>query len=183
MIALSKRVNHLIATNYKEQLCPIHMNAPVIVANGTLTNVAADKVFIADNTTGASGLITTDDTLVSEVVLIIIGRAVSTYDGVNALDCTTPAHNQWQMNLDGGAWSDLTNEDADGQMIDNNWYCAVEGVVYPFTFGFDITAQMTNIDGKIGVQLENGRSEQTSLIVTIDVYLKVLWLFNYVGVV
>ena len=161
--------------SYFEQTVPIHMNAPLVVANGTLDNVAADKVFVAANTTAASGLISTDDAKVQKVFLLIIGRAVNTYAGANALDCTTATHNQWQMSLDAGAFADLGNEDDDGQMLDTNWQCPVEGAIHPFTFMFDVTTELTNIDGKIGVQLKDARSEQESLIVTIDVYLKILW--------
>jgi hypothetical protein len=158
------------AGTYFEQNLPILMNS-----TQTLTNAAADKDFIASNATGADGLISTDDSKVEKVFLVIIGRAVNSYAGNNALDCTTAAHNQWKINLDGGAYSDLVNEEADGQMLDNDWQAIGEGAIHPFTFMFDITAQITNIDGKIGVRLENGRSEQTSFIVTCDIYLKVLW--------
>lgn len=161
--------------NYFSDNYPIHMNAPLVVANGTLGAAAATKIFIASNVTGASGLPSTDDTKVMGVKLLIIGRAVNTFAGANALDCTTAAHNQWQMNLDGGAFADLLNEDPDGQMLDNNWQMPVEGAIHPFTFMFDVDTELTNIDGKIGVQLLNGRSEQDYVIVTIDVYLKILW--------
>ncbi|GAF88226.1 unnamed protein product [marine sediment metagenome] len=161
--------------NYFEQLCPIHMNAPLVVANGTIGAAAATKIFVADNVTGASGLISTDDAKVQKVFLLIIGRAVNIYAGANELDCATAAHNQWQMNLDGGAFADLANEDPDGQLIDSNWQCPVEGAIHPFTFYFDVTSELTNIDGKIGVQLLNARSAQDSMVVTIDVFLKILW--------
>lgn len=159
-----------------EQLCPILMNAPRTANEAALTNAAGNKEFIPTNTIAASNLYSTDDGKVSKVTLIIIGRAVNTYAGSNALDCATAAHNQWQMSLGAGAYADLTNEVADGQMLDNDWLCPVEGAIHPFTFGFDITTEMTDIDGHIGVQLLNGRAEQTSLIVTCDIYLKVVWL-------
>ncbi len=164
------REGYIDACSYLEQTVPILMNSTHV-----LTNVAANKDFIASNTTGASGLISTDDSKVQKAFLLIIGRAENTYDGVNELDCSTATHNQWQMNLDGGAYSDLTNEEADGQMLDGDWECQSLGVIHPFTFMFDVTAQLTNIDGKIGVRLENGRSDQASLIVICDIYLKVVW--------
>lgn len=158
------------AESYFEQTVPILMNTLE-----TFNNTAADKDFIASNATGAVGLISTDDIKVQRVFLLIIGRAVNTYEGSNALDCTTATHNQWRANLDGGAYADLVNEEADGQMLDNDWLCPVEGAIHPFTFMFDVTDLVTNIDGKIGVRLQNGRSEQEYLIVTCDIYLKVLW--------
>lgn len=158
------------ALGYFEQNCPIVMNT-----TQTLTNAAADKDFIASNTTGADGLMFTSDAYVQRVMLVIIGRAVNSYAGNNALDCTTATHNQWKINLDGGAYSDLVNEEADGQMLDNDWQAIGEGAIHPFTFMFDVTSQVSNIDGKIGVRLENGRSEQSSFIVTCDIYLKILW--------
>jgi len=155
---------------FDQGFIPIKMNC-----TQTLTNAAGDKDFIGSNLTGASGLLIPDDAKVQHVFLLIIGRVVSIYDGTNALDCTTGTHNQWRANLDGGAYVDLVNEEPDGQMLDNDWLCPVKGVVHPFTLMFDVTALLTNIDGKIGVRLENGRSEQTSLIVTCDTYLKVVW--------
>lgn len=156
--------------SHLEQTVPIKMNC-----SQTLNNTQGNKDFVPDNATGASGLISTDDTKVQKIFLLIIGRAVNSYAGTNALDCTTASHNQWKINLDGGAYSDLVNEEADGQMLDDDWTCPVEGDIHPFTFMFDVTSQLTNIDGKIGVRLENGRSEQASMIVTIDVYLKIVW--------
>ncbi|MBA7709992.1 hypothetical protein ES703_118919 [subsurface metagenome] len=163
------------AGGYFEQTVPIKMNC-----TQTITATKGDKVFIAAGATGASGLISIDDAKVQKVMLLIIGRAVNAYAGTNALDCSaadgTPAdNNQWQMNLDGGAYSDLANEEADGQQLDDDWRCPVEGAIHPFTLMFDVDTELTNIDGKIGVQLKDARSEQDSLIVTIDVYLKILW--------
>ena len=163
-------VNDYRNTNFLEQTVPILMNGLQ-----TLTNAAGDKDFIASNVTGAVGLVDTDDTRVDKAFLLIIGRVVNNHAGTNALDCTTGTHNQWRANLDGGAYADLVNEEADGQMLDNDWLCPVQGAIHPFTLMFDVTALVTNIDGKIGVRLENGRSEQSSLIVTCDMYLKVIW--------
>lgn len=158
------------AETYFEQVVPIKMNC-----TQTLTNAAADKDFIGSNLTGAVGLVSTNDAKVQEVFLLLIGRAENSYDGDNELDCTTATHNQWKVNLDGGAYSDLVNEEADGQMLDGDWECLGKGIIHPFTFMFDVTSQLTNIDGKIGVRLENGRSDQASLIVIVDVYLRILW--------
>lgn len=155
---------------YFEQTVPIKMNC-----TQTINATNADKDFIASNLTGASGLISTVDAKVQKAFLLIIGRTVNTYAGTNALDCTTATWNQWQMNLDGGAYIDLTNEEADGQMLDDDWRCPVEGTIHPFRLMFDITTELTNIDGKIGVRLTGAQAEQISLITTIDVFLKVLW--------
>lgn len=164
-------IHTLVGTQgYFEQNCPIVMNT-----TQTITSAAADKDFIASNATGADGLMFTSDAYVQRVMLVIIGRAVNSYAGNNELDCTTATHNQWKINLDGGAYSDLVNEEADGQMLDGDWQAIGEGAIHPFTFMFDVTSQVTNIDGKIGVRLENGRSAQDSFIVTCDIYLKVLW--------
>ncbi len=164
------RAGNLDNCTYLEQTVPIKMNCLQ-----TLNNTAAAADFIASNATGASGLISTDDAKVQEVFLLIIGRVVNSYAGTNALDCATAAHNQWTIGLDGGGYADLVNEEADGQMLDNDWLCAVEGAIHPFTLMFDVTSEITNIDGKIGVRLMNGRSEQASLIVTCDIYLKIIW--------
>lgn len=172
MIDKTGALRHLLATNYFEQLVPIKMNC-----TQTINATNGDKDFIGSNLIGASGLagVFIDDTKVRQVSLLIIGRAVNIYAGANALDCTTATWNQWQMNLDGGAYSDLVNEEADGQHLDDDWRCPVEGAIHPFTFMFDITSQLTNIDGKIGIRLAGAQAEQISLIVTIDVYLKILW--------
>lgn len=143
----------------------------------TLTNTAANKDFIAASTQGATGLKFTDDNLVQKVTLILLGNAVNTYAGTNALDCTTATHNQLQLDLDGGGFTDLVNgSKTDGQLLDNDWRCKVEGAIFSFAYPFDVTSQITNIDGNIGLRLANGRSEQSSLKVTIlTAYLNVLW--------
>ena len=158
------------AETYFEQVVPIKMNclATITQAGGTVN-------FIAAGATGASGLLSVDDTKVKKVSLLIIGRGVNGFDGDNALDCTAPDDNQWQIDLDSGGWTDLVNEEPDGQMLDNDWRCYGKGIIHPFTFMFDVTAQVTNIDGKIGVRLENAQAEQDNLIVTCDIYLKVVW--------
>lgn len=165
------RATNLDSCTYLEQTVPIMMNSLQ-----TLTNAQANKDFIATNTRGGQGLISTVDAKMQKAFLLIIGRVVNVFAGTNALDSTTAAHNQWMANLDGGAYSDLVNGAfADGQMLDNDWRCNVDGAIHPFTLMFNITTLLTNVDGNIGVRLENGRSEQTSLIVTCDIYLKVVW--------
>ncbi len=166
------RAANLDNATYLEQTIPIMMNSLQ-----TLTGAQADKDFIATNTRGGQGLISTDNAKMQKAFLVIIGRAVNVYAGTNALDCTTAAHNQWKMNLDGGAYADLVNGAfADGQMLDNDWRCNVDGAIHPFTLMFDISAVLVaNVDGLIGVRLENGRSEQSSMLVDCDIYLKVLW--------
>lgn len=157
---------------YFETILPLIMNSLQ-----TLTNTQADKAFIASNTRGATGLISTDDAKVQKIFLHLVGVATNTFAGENALDCTTGTHNQWQVNLDGGSYTDLVNgSSADGQMLDNDWKTYAQGGNQPFHFMFDVTSQISNIDGKIGITLQNGRSEQSSLNVTANVFLRVLWL-------
>lgn len=157
---------------YFEQVAPLAMNSLQ-----TLTNTAADKAFIASNTRGASGLISIDNGKAKKAFLHLVGIATNAYAGENALDCTTAAHNQWQINLDGGSYSDLVNGAfADGQMLDNDWKTYAQGGTQPFHLMFDVTSQVTNIDGKIGITLQNGRTEQDSLNVTVNAFLRVLWL-------
>lgn len=142
----------------------------------SLDNTAADKDFIGDNVRGATGLLFTDDGKVRKVLLTITGSVVNSYGGSNAIDCTTPEHNQWQVNLDGGDWGDLVNGDnPDGQMSDNDWRLPVQGSSLGFNLTFDVTSQITNIDGNIGLRLQNGRAEQDGLIVTVSIYLTVVW--------
>jgi hypothetical protein len=155
------------------QLCPVKMNC-----EQTLTTTAGNKDFIASNSDDGIpvGITAAGADKIKKVVLLMVGRAVNTYDGQNNLDCTTATHNQWQINIDGGAYVDLENDGkADGQMNDSDWECMVQGIVHPFTLSFDITDLITSLTNKIGVRLQNGRSRQDSLIVTADVYVKVMW--------
>ncbi|GAH96016.1 unnamed protein product [marine sediment metagenome] len=158
---------------YLEQTVPIRMNC-----EGTLTNVATDVDFITTVATipAAVGLIDADFDNLAKVFLLIIGRAVNTFAGVNNLDCTNPLHNQWMMNVNGRVHADLQNAaKADGQMLDTDWECRVEGAIHPFTFMFDITDRLAALDDAIGVRLTGGMARENNLIVTIDVYLKVVW--------
>lgn len=161
------------ATVYIEQTCPLLMNS-----EQTLTVTAGDKDFIASNDTDGvpTGLISDDISKVQKAFILIIGRAVNSFDGQNYLDCSTPEHNQWQVNIDGGAYSDLQNNGkADGQMLDTDWECYAQGIIHPFTFMFEITDLYMALTNKIGLRLANGRSIQNNLIVTLDVYFKVVW--------
>ena len=145
----------------------------------SLTNAAANKDFIPASTQGVNpdSLFSTDDNKAEKVTLVLIGNAVNLYAGTNALDCTTASHNQLQIDMDGGGFTDLVNgTKPDGQLLDNDWRCQVEGVIFSFAYPFDVTSQVTNIDGDIGLRLANGRSEQDSLKVTIlSALLNVLW--------
>lgn len=164
----------LEANRYVEEICPIINNAEGSALIGT---THADVTLIASNTQAATGLRSSIDALVQKVQLVIIGVAENQYAGINYLDCTLATDNQWQMNLDGGSYSDLQNgSKADGQMADLDWHCQVEGAQAGFVFTFDITSLMTNIDGNIGLKLANARAKQASLKITLQlVALKVLW--------
>lgn len=156
---------------HEEQTCPIGMNL-----TQTLNNTAANKDFLAANARGASGLLYTQDTKVEKVFLILLGVAVNSYVGNNALDCTTAAHNQLQVDLDNTGFTDLVNgSNTDGQFLDNDLRCPTEGGIHAFALEFDVTSQITNIDGKIGIRWANGRAEQASLVVTVSAWLKILW--------
>ena len=157
---------------YLEQTVPIRMNC-----EGTLTTVAADVDFITPvvGTPGAVGLVSTHALRLRRAFLLIIGRAVNTFAGVNNLDCTVATDNQWQIGIDAGAYVDLQNGlKADGQMLDTDWGCQVQGAIHPFTLMFDITDELDDPDSAIGVRLANARSRQDNLIVTLDVYMKVV---------
>jgi len=90
------RVSREHLGSYFEQTVPLAVNCVQ-----HLDNTAANKDFIPSGTRGASGLVSTDDTKVKKVILTIIGSVVNTAGVANALDCTDPTHNQWQINLDG----------------------------------------------------------------------------------
>ena len=159
------------ATSYFEQVIPLAVNV-----TKELTGTAADKDFIASNSRNATGFVSTSDAKIKKVFLHLCGVAVNTYAGANGLDCTTATHNQWQINLGGGSYSDLKNgANADGQMLDNDWRCPVEGDIFSFHLMFDVTAQITDIDGAIGIRLQNGRSQQSSLYVTASMFLAIVW--------
>lgn len=160
-----------IAT-YLEQTVPIIMNR-----EETLASLGASATFISPGTPESVpvGLIDADFSNLSKAFLLIIGRAVNTFGGTNHLDCTTPTHNQWMINIDGAGYVDLQNgAKADGQMVDGDWRCEAGGI-HPFTFMFDITALLTAVNNSIALRLEMARSLQNNLIVTIDVYMKVVW--------
>lgn len=156
---------------YFEQVCPLAMNSSF-----EITPVAADKDFVADDSRKAEGLISDVDVEAAKKFLHIVGTAVNTYSYANGLDCTTATHNQWMMNLDGGAYADLVNgANADGQMLHNDWRTPLEGSIVSFHSMFDITDQLTNVDGNIGVRLQNAKSLQSSLYVTAYIFVRVLY--------
>ncbi len=158
---------------YLEQTTPLAMNRERVVPS-----VAFDSDFIPSNSViGVPvGLIDAEFVNISKVFLLIIGRAENMFAGYNDLNCTVATDNQWQVNIDGGAYVDLQNgAKADGQMLDTDWRCEVQGVIHPFTFMFDITDRLVALDDRIGIRLANSRARQINLIVTIDVYLKVVW--------
>lgn len=143
-----------------------------------ITDVKADKTFLAANTYNAQGLdlVSTDESRVVKAELLILGDVENTYDGSNALDCTVAADNQWQWDLNGAGFTDLLNGTrASGQMKDNDWRCASKGASRAIPYTFDITSALTDIDGKIGLLLKDAKSEQDGLNVTLHLYLKVLW--------
>jgi len=150
---------------YFEQVVPVGNNL-----RKTLTNSVEDKVFL--DAVAAQNLISNDDTKVKKVSLHVFGVAVNDYAGANALDCTTETHNQWQAKLGAGSYQDL---EPNGQMNDNDWLCAVEGAAHDFHFLFNITSLMTDIDGALSLQLKDGRSKESSLIVTLSIALRILW--------
>ncbi len=158
---------------YLEQTVPVRMNC-----EQTISSVVANPIFIAPvvGVPAAVGLIDADFDNIAKAFLLIIGRAVNTFAGVNNLDCTNPLFNQWMMRVGAGGYVDLENNSkADGQMLDTDWECQALGVIHPFTFMFDITDKLTAVDNAIGITISNALARQNSLIVTIDVYMKVIW--------
>ncbi len=156
---------------YFEQTVPVALNL-----TQDLNATAAAKTFLAANSRGGQGLVFTNDAKVARAFLIILGDMENTYDGENGLDCTTATHNQWQWDLNNGGFADLVNgTNTDGQMIDDDWRCASKGAARSFAYQFDITSVLTDVDGKIGIKLANGRAEQDGLNVTIHAYLKIVW--------
>ena len=158
---------------YVEQTCPVLMNREQI-----LTTVATDRDFIPSNSVNGvpTGLISADITKLKKAFLLLIGRTVNSFAGQNNLDCTVVTDNQWQVNIDGGAYVDLQNNGkADGQMLDTDWECYAQGIIHPFTFMIDMTSILSALTNRIGLRLANARSRQDSLIVTVDVYAKYVW--------
>ena len=160
-----------VGTSYFKDIYPIAFNL-----TQDITDVAADKTFLAANTRTAEGLPTTEEARVQKAFLIILGDVENTYDGLNALDCTVATDNQWQWDLNNAGFTDLLNgTKADGQMLDNDWRCASKGASRAIPYSFDVTSSLTDIDGKIGLLFKDAKSEQDGLNVTIHLYLSVLW--------
>ena len=161
------------AAAYFEQTTPIIMNS-----RRTVTTVATPAIFIPSGQPAGVpvGLISAEVTDINKAFLLIIGSVMNTFAGANDLDCTVATDNQWQMNIDNGAYSDLQNDaKADGQMLDGDWPCVVQGTVIPFAYMFDITGSLTSLTSRIGLMLNNARSRQNNLVVSVDMYLKVVW--------
>jgi len=161
------------AASYLEQTCPIKMNC-----EQTIDTAIGDKDFIASNHGDGmpTGLIQEDVSHLIRASILIIGRAVNDFNGLNYLDCSTATWNQWQINVDGGTYIDLQNSaKADGQMHDTDWYCAARGVIHPFTFMFDITSLVTSVTNRFGLRLQNGITVADSFFVTLDIYSKFTW--------
>ena len=160
-----------VGTSYFEQTVAIAFNL-----TQDITDVAADKTFLAANCYNAQGLISSEDARVAKASILMLADVHNTYDGINALDCTAPAHNQWQWDLNNAGFTDLLNGTrASGQMNDNDWRSASKGATRSFVYMFDVTSALTDIDGKIGILLKDGKSEQDGLNVTLHLYLTVLW--------
>lgn len=157
---------------YFEQVCPIIMNKTF-----ELTPVADDKDFtVFGDGRKAEGLVSVVDAEALKKFIHIVGTATNTYAYANGLDCTDAAHNQWQINIDNGAYSDLVNgSNADGQMLDNDWRTPLEGSIVSFHLMFDITDQLSNIDGILGIKLKDAKSLQSSLYVTAYIFLRTLY--------
>jgi hypothetical protein len=138
----------------------------------TLNNTAANKDFTATNTLACTGLPTTVDANIVKTQLLITFKVENTYAGSNCLDCSTATHNQWQLDLDNAGYADLVNgAKTTGQMLDGQWHIGAQYGIFSDFLIFDTTTQITNIDGKLGVRLANGRSKQASLNVTVSMYL------------
>ena len=154
--------------NYFEQDVPLLNNKLL-----TISTTPADKDFIPPDTLGADGLISTDNTKVQRILLVVMGTAANSFDGANFLDCPVAAYNEWQAVLDDGDYFDL---EPDGQMHTNDWPIEAQGAPHTFAFVFNVTNQIIpNIDGNIGLTIRNGCSKQDSLKVTVTAFLKVLW--------
>jgi hypothetical protein len=161
------------AASYLEQTCPVIMNR-----EQTISTVIGDKDFIASNSTDGipTGLIDEDISRLEKASILLIGRAVNDFNGINYLNCSTATWNQWQINVNGGTYVDLQNNGkADGQMADTDWYCVARGVIHPFTFMFDITGLVTSVQNRFGIRLQSGIAIADSLIITVDIYSKYTW--------
>jgi hypothetical protein len=136
-----------------------------------ITATATNLDIIPSNLKSASPTIT-DDKKVRKVMLLMECWLNNTYEGQNSIDCTNPSHNQWQANLDGGSYVDL---EPDGQMQDGDWALPAANSSLNQKLIFDITDLVRNIDGKIGVRLENAKAKQNNLELTCSVALSVTY--------
>jgi len=153
---------------YFEQVVPLGNNLTEDIG---AAEYPQNIIFIEPGTRGASGLVSDDTTKVQKAFLIILGVAVNTYDGNNALS-TGGDDNVWQIDVDEGGFQNLS---PDGQMANGSWRTPVKGTIYSFPYQFDISDQLTNVDGKIGLQLKDGLAVADTLVTTISAFLKLLW--------
>jgi len=177
-VSYTTHVTEKVAT-YLEQTVPLAMNRVQ-----TLTTVAADREFIApdDAINGViPGLIDAEFANLAKAFLLVIGRAVNTFAGQNYLDCSVANNNHWYTYMGGPGgtlWHLLSNNNKlDGVMNDRDWLCEAQGVIHPFTLMYDLSSpmQLNALSNLVGVILARGRSIQDSLIVTVDLYLKLVW--------
>jgi hypothetical protein len=166
-IAVKARTDTIPAIVYSRQVIPIKMNI-----KKTITATATTNEFLATNTISASGLLNTTDANVGKIFLMVVGRVENTYAGANNLETSNAAYNQWQVSMDAGNYADLQNGAlADGQMLAGDWNIGAQNGIIGFQYTWECTAQITNIDGKIGLQLLNAEALQANLVVTCDIYL------------
>lgn len=163
--------------HYFEQTVPIKMNN-----RQEVTTTATDRHFIAPGSTDGQpvGLVDAEKENIQKASLLLIGRAVNTYDGENYLDLSVSSHNQWFVYIDNKPAFLQNAGKGDGQMADEDWRCLSKGVIHPFTFMWDITSALglsTKRPSSISITptLVSARAKQNSFVVTVDVFLKVLW--------
>lgn len=156
--------------NYFQQTVPVKMNS-----QKTLNATGSTEVFV--NAVVPAGLISTTNAEAKKVMLLLTGTYMNKFDGENSIDCANAAHNQWQYKAGGaGAYADLVNAGADGQMTDEDWRCMVQGAGGSFSMMFDIsTVADDDIDAAISVQLLNSLTHQIAMEVTLNAFLIILW--------
>ena len=153
---------------YFEQTVPIAVNLTQDIIPTTGNIVFLDPA----GGRAAQGLISTDNSKKQKAFLILLGDVHNEYDGENALNVDNTKNKwQWQLN-NSGTWLNFLQ---DGSMKDEDWRCKVQGATRSFVLMFDITADLTDVDGDIGIRLYQAESEQISLNVTANAYLTILW--------
>jgi hypothetical protein len=139
-----------------------------------ITTTARDLDIVPSNQRSPSPTIT-DDKKVRKVMLIVecwVNNASVESPLQNCIDCTNPSHNQWQANLDGGSYVDL---EPHGQMEDGDWTLYTPQSHLYQKLIFDVTDLIRNIDGNIGVRLQNARARLNILELTCTVALSVTY--------